>query len=450
MRAVVCFLRRLIPQRHPVRLLYHRVRGWLAAAYYGFPARSLRVIAVTGTDGKTTTVGMVAHVLRGVGRSVGAVSTAFFRLDDEVRWNETQKTSVPPMEFQRFLRRCVERRAEFVVVETSSHGLVQGRLGPLRPAVAAVTNTSLEHLDYHGSMEQYRADKGEIFRMLRGPSDRLLGRAGRGTKVLNRTDGGFAMYQSIPSTRTITFASIGRDPRGADLWLSDIAADATSTSALLHASGALRGTFPDVPVRISLPIPGTFNLENALCALGCAVAVGVPVREAVSALGSYEGTPGRLERIEEGQPFSVFVDFTVTPVAYERTLRALRAIVPDRRILVLTGSCGDRMREKRPMIGRVVSEIADVVAVSNEDPYTEDPLQIIEEVWSGIDPTRIEAHKIPDRREAIAFLLRKAQPGDAVILCAKGADTTMWTAHGQIPWDEREIVREMLREMYGS
>jgi len=138
----------------------------------------------------------------------------------------------------------------------------------------------------------------------------------------------------------------------------------------------------------------------------------------------------------------------VTPVAYEQTLRALRKIVSGKqRILVLCGSCGDRMREKRPEVGRIVSEYADVMVVSNEDPYTEDPEQIIEEVWAGVRHDRTEAYKIFDRLSAIRLLLGQARPGDAVILCAKGADTTMWTAAGQIPWNERDIVREELRAL---
>jgi len=199
---------------------------------------------------------------------------------------------------------------------------------------------------------------------------------------------------------------------------------------------------------LHLSIPGVFNLENALCAIGCAMAVGVAPSVACKALKQFTGTPGRMERIDEGQPFAVFVDFTVTPAAYEKTLTALRDMLePAKRILVLTGSCGDRMREKRPIVGKLCSELADVVVVSNEDPYTEDPQKIIDEVWAGIDQSACTARQIFDRKEAIRFLLQEAQPGDAVLLCAKGSDTTMWTAEGQVPWDERSITRALLKEI---
>jgi UDP-N-acetylmuramoyl-L-alanyl-D-glutamate--2,6-diaminopimelate ligase len=453
---ILSSLKRLVPQRHPLRLWWHWLRAFLAALSYGFPARRLTVIGITGTDGKTTTVGMLTHILHSCGRTgkVGAVSTACFQRGENCVWNETQKTSVSPFVLQRFLRRLVQAGCTHAVLEVSSHGLVQGRVHYTFPRVAAITNTSREHLDYHGSMDQYRADKGKLFRMLRGPFDRFFGRAGKGTKILNAADESFAKYQEIPSAQTITY---GRE--GADLWISAIEEDAKRCRALLHLSisrptgqssgQALRvGTAVGVVVPLVLPLPGSFNLENALCALGCAQALGIPLHDGLRALAKYPGTPGRLERIEEDQDFLVFVDFTVTPVAYERTLRTLRCIVGEGgRVLVLCGSCGERMREKRPVIGRIVSELADVVVVSNEDPYSEDPLKIIEEVWSGVQRDRVEAHKIPDRREAIRFLFSQARKGDAVILCAKGADTTMWVATGQIPWNERTIARELLREL---
>ena len=152
-----------------------------------------------------------------------------------------------------------------------------------------------------------------------------------------------------------------------------------------------------------------------------------------------------MEMIEGPQSFSVFVDFTVTPAAYEKTLSALRSfLAPGNRLLVLTGSCGDRMREKRPSVGRICSEYADVVVVTNEDPYTEDPEKIIDEVWQGIDQSRTDARRISDRMEAISLILHEAKEGDIVLLCGKGSDTTMMTAQGQIPWNEREIARTLL------
>ncbi|MDO8469278.1 MAG: UDP-N-acetylmuramoyl-L-alanyl-D-glutamate--2,6-diaminopimelate ligase [Candidatus Peribacter sp.] len=429
MSSLIRALKKAIPQRSPMRLAWHHAKAFIAATLYGFPARSLTVIAVTGTDGKTTTVGMVLHILRAAGISAGALSTAFLRVKDQQEWNQTQKTSPSPFLIQKFLRRLVRAGCTHAVLEISSHGLVQGRVRYTWPIVAAVTNVTPEHLDYHGTMEQYRADKGLLLRMLRTG----------GTKILNQSDESFVTFNTIETTHTLTFGSASTS----DFWYSDVRETPEGVRAVLHTQGTA--------LPIALTIPGSFNLENALCAIACCRAVGIAPEQAVPALRSFTGVAGRMEHIDEGQPFRVYVDFTVTPAAYEKTLTTLRAtLAPDMRLLVLTGSCGDRMREKRPIVGRLCSELADIVVVTNEDPYTEDPQKIIDEVWAGIDQAQCEAHKIFDRREAMEFLFSKAAPGDAVILCAKGADTTMWTAKGQIPWNERAIARELLRtQKYG-
>lgn len=446
MKRLLRTLKKAIPQRSPVRLLWHHAKAFLAALLYGFPARNLTVIAVTGTDGKTTTVGMVLHILRAAGKSAGALSTAFLQVKDLQEWNATQKTSPSPFLIQKFLRKLVREKCTHAVLEISSHGLVQGRVKFTWPLVAAVTNVTPEHLDYHGTLEQYRRDKGLLLRMIRSG----------GTKVLNAADPTFPMYATIPSQRTIAWAMTEEGVRGiqrlqgvqgsgldVSLWLSDVSPTENGTRAVIHCETSNQQPATN---NLVLSIPGSFNLENALCAIACCHSVGIAPEKAVESLRSFTGVAGRMERIDEGQPFRVYVDFTVTPAAYEKTLTTLRAILPQgKRLLVLTGSCGDRMREKRPIVGRLCSELADVVVVTNEDPYTEDPQKIIEEVWAGIDQSQCEARKIFDRREAIAFLFGNAQPGDAVILCAKGADTTMWTKEGQIPWNERAIARELLR-----
>lgn len=394
-------LRTLLSPRHPLRIAWHRMKALTAAVRYGFPARKLMIIGITGTDGKTTTVGMVAHILQHAGRNVGALSTAFFQVNDHMEWNATQKTSPSPFTVQKFLRQLVTAGCTHAVIEYSSHGLVQGRTLFTWPRVAAITNTSREHLDYHGTMEQYRKDKGILFQML----------SGKGIKVLNADDATYERYLSIPSQHTLTYSLA--DP---------------------------------IASQVSLRIPGTFNIENALCALRCAEALGIPPQQSLVALRTFPGIPGRMERIDEGQPFTTFIDFTVTPEAYRKTLTAIHSQLPaGHRLLVLTGSCGDRMREKRPIIGKICSESADMVVVTNEDPYTEDPEKIIDEVWAGIDQSKTQAHRIPDRREAIRFLLQEAHPGDTVLLCGKGSDTTMWVKGRQIPWNERAIVRELLR-----
>lgn len=430
--------KRLIPDQHPLRLQWHKSKAFAAALTYGFPAKKLTVIGVTGTDGKTTTVGMIAHILHANDIKVGALSTAFFRIGERVEWNATQKTSPSPFIIQKFLRQLVREGCTHAVLEYSSHGLVQGRMNHTYPSIAGITNISEEHLDYHKTMDEYMRAKSLLFRML--PPD--------GVKVLNAADRTYESYAKIPTRWTIAYATDRTFTQPATngdcaFWATDIAVSPTGSTSVIHCNA---GT--TLKSALSLKIPGAFNVDNALCAIGCAHAAGIRVESIINALPSFTGVPGRMEHIDEGQPFHVFVDFTVTPKSYEKTLSTLKAsLARGKKLLVLTGSCGDRMKEKRPVVGKIVSEYADIMVVANEDPYTEDPEKIIDEVWAGIDQSKTEAHRIFDRKEAIEFLLKKATPGDIVILCGKGSDTTMWVKEGQIPWNERAITRELLKTL---
>lgn len=414
-----------IGNRSPIRILWHRGKGFLAALRYGFPSRKLKIIGITGTDGKTTTVGMTTHILLRSGKRVGAASTAFLQINDTVEENSTHLTSINPFALQKFLRRLVRAKCEYAVIEMSSHGLVQGRVSFTWPSVCAITNLTMESLDYHNTMEQYRDDKGIIFRMLRG----------KGTKVLNAADNAYDFYSTIPSANTISYGT-----EQSDIFVRKIHTASQSTHAILDAEGTSH--------EITLNIPGAFNLENAMCAVGCATAIGIPTHNSIEALDSFSAIPGRMQRIEEGQDFDVFVDFTVTPAAYKTTLTSLRNIIGETaRVMVLCSSCGNRMEEKRPMIGKICSKLADTIVVTEDETYGEDPHAVLEEVWAGVDQSACEAHKIFDRREAIEFLCKKARKGDVVILCGMGPFTTFNKLEGPIEWDEREVVRTILRSL---
>ncbi len=433
-------LKTLMSDTNPLRLWYHKAKAMLATFRYGWPSKQLTVICVTGTDGKTTTVAMIAHLLHHAEKKVGAATSAFFEVNGVREHNSLQKTTVPPFALQRFLKRLVNEGCEYVVLESSSHGLVQGRLWGIQPSIAVITNISEEHLDYHKTMDAYIDAKGLLFHALRG----------KGTKILNRDDRTYERYKEIPSDNTITYSPAGNTQ--SDLWISDVQASPQESLALFH-DGTMTG-------QMTLHIPGIFNLANAMASVAAGKAIGLSLSQCMEALPSFHGAPGRMERIEEGQSFTVLIDFTVTPAAYEATLRSVVAMKkPTSRVLVLTGSCGDRMKEKRPVVGKLCSEYADIVVVSNEDPYTEDPQTIIDEVFAGIRPDMPLVHasssdfpttfalQIPDRRTAIRFLLAHARPDDIVLFCGKGGDVTMTTAQGKIPWDEEKIVREELRSV---
>lgn len=424
-------LKKAIHPRHPLRLAWHHAKSFVAALMFGFPAKKLFVIGITGTDGKTTTVSMVTHILKKSGKKVGSMSTASFTVNDIVETNPTQKTAPKHFEVQHFLRQLVNSGCEYAVLEYSSHGIDQGRTNFTWPRVAGITNISPEHLDYHGTMENYIETKGKLFQSLR--SD--------GCKVLNADDQTYETYKKIPTHRTITYSARQSPAENESLVATDIVSTPTETKATIRHS--TEGSF-----QLTMPIAGRFNVDNALCAVACAHAAGIPLGEAVKSLSDFHGVPGRIERIDAGQSFKVFLDFTVTPASYEKTLGTLKAMLqPGQKLMVLTGSAGDRMREKRPVVGKICSELADVVVVANEDPYTENPEKIIDEVFAGVDQSKTEAHKIVDRREAIEFLFKKAQPGDIVLLAGKGNDTTMWTDKGQVPWNERDIAKEILTKL---
>lgn len=424
-------LKKHLGHRSSIRLTYHRLKAFAAALSCGFPARKLRIIAITGTDGKTTTVGMTAHILHESGIAVAALSTAFFRIKESVEWNATEKTSPNPFVIQRFLRRAVREGCEVAVMEVSSHGLVQGRVNHTRPEVAAMTNISQEHLDYHGTMQRYIADKGLLFRKhLRK----------EGTAVFNADDESYGVYRSYDLRNVRTYGSDSSN--SPSLVISNVKSDSSSMTCDLHDNASGRNT------ELRLNVPGIFNAHNAACAILCAEAIGLKVGDAAKALESFRNAPGRMERIDEGQNFDVFIDFTVTPNAFDKTLETLNEIKGERgRTLILTGSCGDRMKEKRPIIGRMCSERADVVVITDDEPYTEDPLQIIEQVWQGVNTEQCEAHKIFDRREAIEKILSLAREGDCVLLCGMGSYPSRWTKDGPVEWNEQEIARDILRSM---
>lgn len=416
-------IQQYIGQRSIVRLAWHWSKAFVAAVRYGFPARKLTVIGVTGTDGKTTTVGMVAHILTHSGVKVVAASTAYTQVANDFRENTTHLTSISPFTLQKLLREGVQKGCTHAVIEMSSHGLVQGRVAYTFPKVSCITNISLEHLDYHKSMEQYMKDKGKIFRMLRG----------KGTKILNAADTSLTTYQKIPSQQTVTYSSSGV----ANLSAKNLSATVNSCSAMLSTGDTLM-----------LHIPGIFNINNALCALAATEACGIAISKGVKALETFRGMPGRMERIDEGQPFALYVDFSVSPQAYEMALKTLRQIVTDKgRVMVLCSSCGNRMREKRPEIGRICSMLADVVVVTEDETYGEDPHIAFNEVWKGVNPNACEAHKIFDRREAITYLCANAKAGDAVVLCGMGPFSTMNKLEGQVEWDERKVARDVLRTL---
>ncbi len=390
----------------------------LGAAWYGHPSRRLSLIGVTGTYGKTTTTGLIRHLFNAAG-SAGSIGTlgAFDGAGEPVLSTAGTLTTPGPIDLQATLAALAERGCEHVAMEASSHSLDQGRLDGLRFAAAVFTNLTRDHLDYHGTMESYLAAKLKLAGML----------TERGVEAVNLDDTAWA---GLPVTsRRVTF---GVHP----------AADVRATGMVLDAAGSrfrLEGCFGAADV--ALPLLGDFNVANALAAAACALGLGMPLPQVVARLSAAPQVPGRMELLTE-TPCVVLRDYAHTPDALERALATLRPLTPGR-LVVVFGCGGDRDKGKRPLMGRIAAMGADVAVVTSDNPRTEDPGAIIDDIEQGMGGA---AHlRIVDRLEAIHTALGQASPGDTILLAGKGHETYQILGTEKVPFDERAIVERAVQ-----
>jgi len=411
--------------------------AWMCAAWHDFPARKMTVVGVTGTDGKTTTVNLIHAILRAAGLNAGMISTVNARIGEEEIDTGLHTTTPDPPDVQAYLARMVEAGATHAVLEVTSHGLAQHRVAGCEFDVAAVTNVTHEHLDFHGSMEAYRQAKARLFagltRSFRKPETPKVA-------VLNRDDDSFHCLSRLPADRQIVYGMEGE----ADVTARDVRFAPDATYFTLHFSGE--------KVQVETPLVGVFNVSNVLAAASAALALDVEpdaIREGIAAL---RAVPGRMERIDEGQDFLAIVDFAHTPNALRRALQAARAMISadaGGRVIVVFGSAGLRDREKRTLMGHVAGALADLVTVTAEDPRTESLEGIMAQsvAAAAAEGKRegIDLFRVPDRGEAILLACQKARPGDVVIACGKGHEQSMCFGTVEYPWDEREAMRRALR-----
>ena len=392
----------------------HRAALALGAAWYGHPSRKLSLIGVTGTNGKTTTTGLIRHLLNATGTS-GSIGTlgAFDGRDEAVLSTAGTLTTPGPIDLQATLAALVERSVDRVTMEASSHSLDQGRLDGLRFAAGVFTNLTRDHLDYHGTMESYLAAKLKLGGML----------TERGVEVVNLDDTAWAVLPV--SSRRVTFGL-------------HAAADVRATGVVLDAAGSrfrLEGCFGTAEV--SLPLLGDFNVANALAAAACALGLGMPLTQVAGRLSTCPQVPGRMELLSE-TPCVVLRDYAHTPDALARALATLRPLTGGQ-LVVVFGCGGDRDKGKRPIMGRVAVEGSDVALVTSDNPRTEDQVAIINDIEQGMGGV---AHlRIVDRLEAIHTALGQARKGDTILLAGKGHETYQILGTEKVPFDEREIVR---------
>jgi UDP-N-acetylmuramoyl-L-alanyl-D-glutamate--2,6-diaminopimelate ligase len=396
----------------------------VSAAFYGHPSRRLRMIGVTGTNGKGATTYLIEAILRRAGRPCGIIGTMGVVMDGEVLG--TARTTPEAPDLQRALRAMVDRGRQYAAVEVASHALAMERVTGCRVEVGVFTNLTRDHLDFHKSMEAYRAAKARLFAMVE-PS---------GWAVLNADDESTSVMRAVTRARVMTYGLRGpADVRGRDVVLR------------LRGSEFVADT-PAGTVRVTLQLAGGFNVANALAALAVGLTQEVPLATIAEALAAMPGIPGRFEAVDEGQPFAVIVDYAHTPDGLENVLRSAREITPGRLIAVF-GCGGDRDRTKRPIMGRIAAEMADHVIVTSDNPRTEDPMAIIKEILPGVEPAarprRVTVAVEPDRRRAIAAAVAAAQAGDLVLIAGKGHEDYQVIMNVNHPFDDGQVVRQILR-----
>lgn len=395
-----------------------------SAAVLGHPADALALVGVTGTNGKTTTTYLIDAALRAAGYTVGLLGTVQYRIGE--RLAEAVRTTPEASDLQALFKEMVDAGCRHAVLEVSSHSLALKRVHGCAFKVGIFTNLTRDHLDFHGDMETYFQAKRKLFTDYLRPDGRA---------VINADD-----------DRASDLVAASRAP----VWTYGIdrPADFKADSITLSLEGtAFRIISPVGSFDVKSPLVGRFNVENLLAAFAAAVALGVDVPTALRGLSSVLGVPGRLERVPGAPGITVIVDYAHTDDALKNLLETVRELRPSRLITVF-GCGGDRDRTKRPLMGAVASRLSDVVIVTSDNPRSEPPEAILEEIQRGMNGGRkAERHAIVDRREAIARALEMARPGDAVVIAGKGHETYQVLRDRTIPFDDRQVARDVLSRL---
>lgn len=401
--------------------------------FYGYPSNRLKLIGITGTNGKTTTAYMIETILNQAGHKTGLMGNIGTKIDGMLL--ETNINTQEPPVLQANLRRMADGGCDYAVMEVSSQGLHAGRVLGCSFRTAILTNITQDHLDYHGTMEQYIAAKGQLFTQLgsHDGSDTGIDRFA----VLNADDQSSPVFRALTTAQVFTYGIHQHaDVRAVDIRLS---AQGTAFQAATYKGG----------IDIQLRMVGLFNVYNALAAITAALAEGLALETIRDGLAALSGVPGRMEIVDGGQPFLVLVDYAHTPDGLENVLQAVRAISCGR-IITVFGCGGDRDRTKRPVMGGIAAEYSDYIIVTSDNPRSEPPERILTDIEAGIvskDITPDRYQLLVDRSEAIQHAISMAQPEDIVLLAGKGHETYQIFREGTVHFDDREAAREAIRLM---
>ncbi len=413
--------------------------AYLSAAWYNFPARHLRMIGITGTDGKTTTANFLYHILQAGNKSkVGMINTVNAVIGDEVLDTGLHTTTPDSPDVQRYLAQMVEAGTDLCILEVTSHGLAHHRVTACDFDVAIVTNITHEHLDLHGSLENYRAAKATLFESLATAADKGWPK----TAILNCDDWSFGyLKEKLATAGTAWLGYSVTDHPQAYLTAHPITCRPDKTRF------TIRG--PGYTLEVETGLVGDYNVSNCLAAATVALEVlGISPQAVQQGIAALPGIPGRMERIDEGQPFLALVDFAHTPNALRRALSTARRLTSGR-VIAVFGCAGLRDLEKRTMMGHIAAELADLTIITAEDPRTEDLEAIIAETANtmladgAIEGQTFE--RIPDRGRAIYRAVQLARPGDIVLALGKGHEQSMCFGRIEYPWDDRQAMRSALK-----
>lgn len=391
----------------------------LAGNRFGHPSRRMTMVGVTGTNGKTTITTLVQHILQEQGCKVGLIGTNRNMIGSEII--PTERTTPESYELQALFARMVEAGCTHCVMEVSSHSLVLDRVRGVRFQVGAFSNLTQDHLDFHHTMEEYRRAKARLFTQ----SDK---------GVINLDDDAAPQMLADAACPCMTF-SARQD--AADLSAKQIALHADGVEFVAAETGGL--------ARVALGIPGMFSVENALAAMAICRSLGVPVEACAAALGTAHGVKGRAEVVPTGTDYTVLIDYAHAPDGVENILRTVRGFAKGR-VIAVFGCGGDRDRTKRPIMGRIAAQLADHCIVTSDNPRTEQPQAIIDEILTGMQDAKVPVESICDRPAAIHHAMDIARAGDVIVLMGKGHETYQEIDHVKHPMDEREIVADYLNQ----
>jgi UDP-N-acetylmuramoyl-L-alanyl-D-glutamate--2,6-diaminopimelate ligase len=408
----------------------------LACTFYGYPAQQLCTIGVTGTDGKTTTCNLISAIFEAAGLQTGLMTTANFRISDQEWENATRQSTLEALEVQQYLRRMLDAGVTHAVIEATSHGLELQRVRGCNFDVGVVTNITHEHLDFHKNLDNYRRAKARLFEMLDPIRDKGMGM--RPAAILNRDDVSYDILKPYCRVPVLDYSI----DQAAAIRAVDIQLNAQSTR--------FRVLLPDSELMIETQLVGRFNVSNCLAAITTAYSQGIRPVAIAEGLAHVKGISGRMESINEGQPFSVIVDYAHTPDSLEKVLVTLRPLTTGK-LMVVFGSAGERDIQKRPVMGRIAAQMADFFVITDEDPREEDRTRILQEIAQGAEAVGKHQGRdylcIADRTQAIAAAFAQAQAGDTILLAGKGHEQSIIVGRQKVPWDDRRVAREELRRL---